>query len=100
MADDIQEKKDDAPEVALEGGTYEIIRNRLVTRGRELRERLGGCDASTSKEGVSFTDEKGDDVGQRRQIAAGAHRAFLGNQGNKVVPHELAEPFQKTEPHA
>ena len=32
---------DAAPEMELEGGTYEIIRNRLTGFGSELRERLG-----------------------------------------------------------
>ncbi|MDP6444526.1 MAG: DNA repair ATPase, partial [Pirellulaceae bacterium] len=31
---------DAAPEAQLEGGAYEIIRNRLVTQGKELRDRL------------------------------------------------------------
>ena len=29
------------PQIALEGGTYEIIRNRLVSHGKEMRARLG-----------------------------------------------------------
>ena len=35
-----QAAKTQAPQVQLEGGTYEVIRNRLLAHGKELRKRL------------------------------------------------------------
>ena len=37
---------DSTPDIQLEGGTYEIIRNRLLKQGRDLRERLTNLNAA------------------------------------------------------
>jgi len=46
MAEEVETKPDEAPELQLEGGTYEIIRNRLNGHAKELRSRLDQLNAA------------------------------------------------------
>jgi len=46
MAEEVESKPDEAPEIQLEGGTYEIIRNRLTGHAKELRSRLDQLNAA------------------------------------------------------
>lgn len=46
MAEEVESKPDEAPEIQLEGGTYEIIRNRLNNHAKELRSRLDQLNAA------------------------------------------------------
>ena len=40
MSETTDQTPDSEPQVELEGGTYDIIRNRLTSQGKELRSRL------------------------------------------------------------
>jgi len=46
MAQEVETTSDEAPEIQLEGSTYEIIRNRLNGHAKELRSRLGKLNES------------------------------------------------------
>ncbi|MNP41215.1 hypothetical protein D3C76_1349040 [compost metagenome] len=43
----------------------------------------------------ALNGQGGGDVGQRCQVAAGAHRAFLGNQRQDVVGEKVAQALQQ-----
>ncbi|MNF93990.1 hypothetical protein D3C84_766850 [compost metagenome] len=60
---------------------------------------FGGAAALTAIHHLTLATEDSGHVGQRSQIAAGADRAFLGDQRQHVMLEEGLQPFQQFHPH-
>ena len=61
---------------------------------------LGGLPALAAIHHFTLAGQRGGDVRQRRQIAAGADRTFFRNQRQDVVFKERLQAFQQLHAHA
>ncbi len=65
----------------------------------ELTVHLGTVAALPLVHHFTFTGQGRGDVGQGRQVATGAHRAFFGDQRQDVVGQEVAQALQQHQAH-